>query len=322
MAESPSGRVLEIADGLTVEFVSIAALREQDVNAQIMQPTDMTRLTENIKHRGQIESLPYCYLDPDSDNPRVEIVSGHHRVRAARAAGLTDIPVLVDRKKMRRSELVAKQIAHNHLHGNPDEAILAQLVGMIQDVDDLLMTGLPENWLPVPDKANNDLAVPHADFDWQSVTLAFLPQQAFDFKEALMLIEKNAIVGVARSDQYEPFAKAAHEFGRFASISSIATTINVLTDLAVREAQELEKAGVEPRGKWARTSTIVGHALPPDAAKVVEQAIHQVMHDHQVTPERALELICADYISGLPDPGDPATILTELTEQAEANAQA
>lgn len=297
MAQSTGeGRVLEVADGLTVEFIPIAELREQDVNAQVMQPAEMNRLAENIKHRGQIESLPYCY---QQEGGRVEIVSGHHRVRAARQAGLAEIPVLVDRKHMTRSELTAKQIAHNQLHGTPDEAILAQLVAMIDDVDDLLMTGLPEDWLPVPDKANSDLSVPHADFDWRTITMVFLPEQAAGFKDALMLIEKGADVGVARSAQYEAFVKAAHEFSRFASITSIATTIGVLTDIARREAEEMEDAGVEPRGRWQRTATLVGPAIPPGPAKTVRAAIDRVMNQGDAdTPHRALELICADYLGG------------------------
>ena len=152
MAEGKNAGVVEtsmqIGDDLWIEWRDIADLREQDVNAQQMQPRHMDRLTENIRIRGQIESLPYCH-QPDRAGP-TSIVSGHHRARAARAAGMKRIPVIVDYQPMTKGRVVAKQIAHNELHGDPDEAILAQLVASLDSVDDLLMSGLDENWLPTP----------------------------------------------------------------------------------------------------------------------------------------------------------------------------
>ena len=83
---------------------------------------------------------------PGREGPK-RICSGHHRARAARAAGLTEIPCLVDTAPMTHSEFTAQQIAHNELHGTPDTNVLAQLVRMIEDVDDLLATGLSEQEL-------------------------------------------------------------------------------------------------------------------------------------------------------------------------------
>src|SRR5215472_11348643 len=101
---------MQIGDDLWIEWADLAELKEQDVNAQQMQPRQMDRLTENIRIRGQIESLPYC----------------HHPARAARTAGLKRIPIIVDKQSMSKSRITAKQIAHNELHGEPDKDILAQ----------------------------------------------------------------------------------------------------------------------------------------------------------------------------------------------------
>jgi len=227
----------QIADDLYVQFVDISALREQDVNAQVMQPRHFERLTENIRQRGQVESLPYC-AQPDGDGP-IEIVSGHHRARAARAAGLTAIPALVDTRPMRRSEIVAKQIAHNELHGSPDEDVLRQLVAMIDNVDDLLATGLPEDFLPTVDRDDTTLAIPHGEFDWRLVTLVFLPHQLADFTHALEVIDKQSdLIGVAPATQYADFVAAAYRFGLTRNIQNIATIVAVLTDLARREVEQ------------------------------------------------------------------------------------
>lgn len=235
MAEEPRQR-WEIADDLYIEFVDIAELREQDVNAQVMQPRQFTRLTENIRKRGMVESLPYC-ARPGDDGP-TEIVSGHHRTRAARAAGLTRIPAIVDTRPMRRSELVAKQIAHNELHGSPDADILRELVKQVDNVDDLLTTGLPEDFLPTVGKDDTTLAVPHGEFDWRMVALVFLPHQLDTFEDTLKMIDKQtAFIGVADSAQFAAFSAAAYTFGRTRNIYNITTAITLLTEIARREIE-------------------------------------------------------------------------------------
>ncbi|HEU5032745.1 MAG TPA: ParB/Srx family N-terminal domain-containing protein, partial [Spirillospora sp.] len=84
MAEQPDlSQRFPIADGLYVMWLEPTVLREQDVNAQTMSPRHFDRLTENIRGRGMIESLPYVYWPDEEGVP--EIVSGHHRCRAARA---------------------------------------------------------------------------------------------------------------------------------------------------------------------------------------------------------------------------------------------
>jgi hypothetical protein len=228
---------LQIADDLYVEWVEIAALREQDINAQVMQPRHFDRLTENIRSRGMLESLPYCHR-PAGDGP-VEIISGHHRVRAARAAGLTHIPALVDYRPMRRSTVIAKQIAHNELHGEADRDVLAHLVAMIDNVDDLLATGLPEDALPTVEPDDTTLAIPHGEFDWRMVTLVFLPHQLTEFKDTVAVIEAGTdMVGVANREQFEAFAAAVHDFGRCRDVRNFTTMVALLIDIARREVEQ------------------------------------------------------------------------------------
>lgn len=290
----------ELADGLYVMWVSVAELREQDVNAQRMSPRHFDRLTENIRQRGMIESLPYCHW-PDEQGP-VEIVSGHHRARAARAAGLDVIPALVDTKPMRRTEVIAKQIAHNELHGDPDQQILAQLVAMIDNVDDLLTTGLSEDQLPTVEPDDTKLDIPHADFDWRMVTLLFLPQQLKEFGQALDALDSHTdTLGIADRDQFEEFARQVHRYGWLNNVRNMATAIAILTDLAARESDQAEADGVTPGGTWTRTAAVIGAEMPPDAAKVVGDAIAKLSAEAGVAqdkPWQALELMAADWLAG------------------------
>ncbi|MER6367397.1 ParB N-terminal domain-containing protein [Streptomyces mirabilis] len=234
--QHPPQDVMQIGEDLFIRWVDVTSLREQDVNAQVMQPRHMERLTGNIRKRGMVESIPYCH-QPGGTGP-IEVISGHHRSRAARAAGLQRIPAIVDTRTMRRSEVIAKQIAHNELHGAPDKDVLAQLVAMIDNVDDLIATGLDETQLPTVEPDDTKLAIPHGEFDWRAATLMFLPHQMADFKEAVTAIANGTdLVGVASVEQFEEFASAVYAFGRCKEVRNFTTMIALLIDIARREVE-------------------------------------------------------------------------------------
>lgn len=294
-----AGDSLEVGPGLVVKRVVIAQVKEQDLNAQVMQPREFERLTENIRMRGALEQLPYCY-QPDGEGV-IEVVSGHHRLRAARQAGLSEVWVLVDTMPMRRTEVTAKAIAHNIIHGTPDENVLRELVATIDNVDDLLTTGLPEEFLPLVDDDNTQLQIPHADFDWRIVYLSFLPGQMADFQAAVEQIERQAeFVGVAQLDQFEEFAKACYTYGRLMNVKSISTTVAMLTELAVKAIDEMQADGVQELDGWVRIAHLVGPSMPPDAAKIVRDALGLMEARGDLDPAklwRALELWAADYLA-------------------------
>ena len=80
-------KIYDMGTGLIIAKVQIDKLREQDINARIMKKEMQDQLTANIKNRGQLESLP---LLAEKDGV-LEIVSGHHRIKSARAAGMKEI---------------------------------------------------------------------------------------------------------------------------------------------------------------------------------------------------------------------------------------
>ncbi|MFB8347935.1 ParB N-terminal domain-containing protein [Streptomyces niveus] len=235
---------MQIGEDLYIRWVDVTSLREQDINAQVMQPRHFERLTGNIRKRGALESLPYCH-QPGGEGP-IEVISGHHRSRAARSAGINRVPAIIDTRKMRRSEVIAKQIAHNELHGNPDKDVLAQLVSMIDNVDDLIATGLDEDQLPTVEADDTKLAIPHGEFDWRAATLMFLPHQMDDFKDAMTAIASGTdLVGVASVDQFEDFASAVYAFGRCKDVRNFTTMVALLTDIARREVAEAARQAAE-----------------------------------------------------------------------------
>lgn len=296
MAESPQR--LQVGEDLYVVMVPVGDLREQEINAQVMQPREFDRLTENIRGRGQVESLPYCHQADDSKP--IEIISGHHRYRAAAAAGVKAIPILLDTKPMRRSEIRAKQIAHNSLVGSSDEQILREMIAEIDNVDDLLTTGLPDELLPTVEADDTTLHLPSAVFDWRMVTLSFLPSQLDDFAQALDTIDKHSeIVGLAHREQFQDFSEAIYGYARLKNIRSMSTVVALITDLAKRELQAAAGEDIDTSTEWIPITAMVGTSMPAEAAAVLHDAILQMRDRGDINhPWQALELWAADYLAG------------------------
>ena len=120
---------MELGEGLEIWKVLLADIHEQDVNARAMSQQAFLQLTETIKKTKRLESLPLCVLK----DSRIEVVSGHHRTRAARKAQMKEIWILIDVTDMPRDFIVAKQLAHNSIQGEDNPDLLAKLFGEIGD---------------------------------------------------------------------------------------------------------------------------------------------------------------------------------------------
>lgn len=116
--------------GLKLAMVDPRLIREQDVNARNQVFPVMDRLTQNVKGRGALESVPFCNWEKDLG---FIMISGHHRRRAAIEAGLPVILVLFD-EGLTKEQQRAKQVAHNALDGSDNLTVLAQMMEEIKDI--------------------------------------------------------------------------------------------------------------------------------------------------------------------------------------------
>jgi hypothetical protein len=306
---------IEVAPGLWFERHALDDLREQDVNAHVVAPRIFERLVENIAERGAMESVPYC-AQIGGEGP-IEIVSGHHRVRAARAAGLGEAWVLVDRAPMTRSKLTAKQLAHNFLVGSDDEDIVRQLIAGLDDPEDLLHTGAPQDLLPAPEADAVDLFLPHADFEWKHVGFAVLPHQLEAMDELCKRLQgpHDLLLLIAR-EQFNQFLQAASAYARLRDIRSGGTVVSVLCELALAELADAPAEGEGDEDgqertdgeRWVPLASVLGTTrIPEAAADVIVQAIERAKASGIVGERNAwqfVELLAADFLAG-PDPADP-----------------
>lgn len=149
-------------------------LKEQAVNARVMSPEAMERLTENIKNEKRLEQLPLSVVREDGSH---ELISGHHRKRAAQGAGLAEIYWLADtRSDLSRGAVVAKQLAHNSLQGKDDPATLRDLFGELESVDNIIESFVqPADFDSVAQLEPADATQLALTIELKSMTLVFTP---------------------------------------------------------------------------------------------------------------------------------------------------
>lgn len=308
MAESKNGehgqkiayeKIAEMGSGLVIAKVSADSIREQDINARIMKNEMQRQLTDNIKKRGQLESLPFCALTHDGE--RVEIISGHHRIRSGKDAGLKDFFVILDVSGLNRSNIVAKQIAHNAISGFDDQSMLKELAKLMDDVDDMIESYAGKEILEVPDSEIDKLLSPTLTFDWKNIVFAFLPHQIDDVNALVEAIQKFApdYVGVADIEAYKPFMEALAKYQEFANVKNVGAAIHAMTKTTL---QQIDDSGYNDTEEWVQLSSIFGgSAIPKEKAECIKEAVEKMVEDGLVPKKRrwqALEVLADCYMAG------------------------
>jgi len=218
--------------------VHIDELREQEKNARVMDPRTFDRLTANIaRGGGRLEQLPFCALRDGV----VELVSGHHRIRAARAAQAMEVFVLVDTSGLTRSEVVAKQLAHNAIAGSDDPSMLRELFAEILTVEDMIESHIDPTLLDVPDA--QPLTDIKALIDWHLVSLLFLPASLEDFQAvADMLSGQEKLVGLCDVEMLPKFREAVKRTSATYDIRALGSVVSKMCDIVLEKLAEEEEA--------------------------------------------------------------------------------
>ena len=82
--------------------------------------------------------------------------------------------MLVDESGLSRSEIVAKQLAHNRIQGFDDPETLRRLFSILDTPDLILASGLADDLLELPLVDLESGITPYMDMGWKTVTLTFL----------------------------------------------------------------------------------------------------------------------------------------------------
>jgi ParB-like chromosome segregation protein Spo0J len=288
-------RILELGNGLELWKVHPSTLREQDVNARSMPKAMFERLAQTIARDKRLESLPLCAKTERG----LEIISGHHRVRAATAAGISEMFVLVDVTGLTRSQIAAKQLAHNAIEGQDNEQLLAEIYRQIEDAESKLEAFVDSKLdIELPKVKIEELDV---EMDFKTVLLIFLPRVKERFDRAVEYLRSSGQrldgVYIASDSDYAPLEKAVRKINQEYDVRVVADIIGKMADLA------LQASGVSVEGpERVHLKDLFGSTwIPKEAASVVRDAITKMLKAGdigQTNRWQALEFMAAEYING------------------------
>jgi hypothetical protein len=282
--------------------------REQDVNAQSMPKPMFDRLQTTVGRDSRLEQLPFlAWVESEVNGERkgwLEIVSGHHRIRAARAAGLTEFYGLVDVTGLTRDQITAKQLAHNAIAGESDPELVARLFTSIGDVEARLEAFI--------DPAMLEIEVPKVSIDeidmgipYETVIISFIPFEREYFERTVEIVEKelrgtNADAAwLAEHKAYETWQTLAYRIIDEFDIRTMSTIMKRIAELALMQLGESTQRRPD---EWVAIRDIVGNAyVPADVAEHLRSAMTIVQERGRVPakePWLALGVIAEAFVDG------------------------
>ena len=190
------------------------------------------RLAQTIARDKRLESLPLCA----KTDRGLEIISGHHRVRAASAAGITEIFVLVDVTGLTRSQIAAKQLPLNSIEGTDNEQLLAEIYKEIQDAESKLEAFVDAKLdVEIPKVKIEGLDI---DIDFKTVLLIFLPRVRERLDRAVEYIRSSGQrldgVYIASDTDYAALEKAVRKINQEWDVRVVADIVGKMADLAMQ----------------------------------------------------------------------------------------
>lgn len=290
------------------ETVDPRELTLVEVNARFMRKEVFDRLVANIRRDGALTSTPLVWNDQATG--RMVVLSGNHRIMAAREVGLEQVDVIVVDQPLSRARQVALQLSHNAIEGEDDPATLRQLYEELDDVDWRAYSGLDDKQLDL--LAQVDLeGLSEANLDFATVQLVFLPHELdaarASFDEARKLVQADARWLAAYAD-YETTLDALATAHGAHNVGNVATALGLILAVFERHLDELRDAWLDPDAgepvdarRLVPIETILGtRSMPADAGAVLARAVDRMVRKGEVPADqrwRALELLAADYLA-------------------------
>lgn len=220
-------------------YADYRLLREQDINANAMPAEMFEALRTNVGRSSALESVPLCATRIETPDV-IEVVSGHHRIRAALAAGVVSGIVLLYRG-LTNDEIRAKQLAHNSIAGSSDPQLVAEIYNQINSLEFKLESFIdPSIAKAVPDPVRVSQVDINPLGGAKSVSLLFLPTQ-YDSLEALIdtIPQDTDMLYLASREHYDKFRDAVLASKRAYDVRSIPTVIAHMAEVTYGEATRI-----------------------------------------------------------------------------------
>jgi hypothetical protein len=236
-----------------LELASPGELKLLEKNARYMKAEQFQTLVENVQQDGNLSSLPLCHREKDG---RLRVLSGNHRVMAARQAGVEQVLVLVVAKEKDADQRLAIQLSHNAIAGQDDLVILKELWESIQDVQARVYAGLDSDTL----KALQGIqfaAISEQRLRYKLTNFLFLPEELEDLDQ---LLKETAaafagdVVYLAHLQTFDAFFELITRIKKRCQIKNSAAAFLKLMDLARIGLEKMMQeeslhSGVQPEGE-------------------------------------------------------------------------
>lgn len=285
-------KVLDIGNGLKIAKVNIEELREQDLNARVMSSDMFNRLAANIKKDNRIESLPFVA----ETEKGLEIVSGHHRVRACRTAGITEIYIILDDTGLDRDSIRSKQLSHNSLQGEDNKQIVKEIFDLIDDAEKKLEAYINPELNDILDKMSiKDVTF---DVDIKNILVTFLSYEKETFERcAQKLNDAYSELYVADINSLKEFSACIKRINKEYDIRAMNTVFTKMAEIVLEHMGE----EIEDYERMALRDVFKSAYIPKDSADVILQAIKKAEKDGVISNKnkwQILEYWAADYLAG------------------------
>ncbi len=287
-------KVVDLDNGISIWKVHIDYLREQDKNARSMSNTKFNRLADNIKRDNRLESMMLCVENEGRDE--FSIISGHHRARAARAAGIDTVHIMVINETLTDSQIKSKQLSHNALSGIDDPQIVKEIYEAIEDIKEKMASGINEDEMAEMER-QIDVDGIALNVDFEVVNIVFFPEhkEKFDRMLATMTAQTGENILISESDRFQAFKTAVQGIANNNNIRNVSTIINKMSAIV------LEYYGIEEdRDKWVSIANILGTpTVPIHVARSLKKAIEKAVKKHKIKDSErytVLEKILGEYL--------------------------
>lgn len=234
----PEQRVA-LGEGLELWKVPLSMLQEQSTNARSMTSDTFLQLVDNIKRTNRLESLPLLAVqyrgEGETKKMVLEVVSGHHRTRAARKAGLDEIWAMVDVSNLTRDLVKAKQLAHNSISGTDNPDLIAQIFLQIEDLDARVEAFIEPDLSKIPQGVKLITNQFNVELEARVVSILFMPAQMSVFKAALERLAgtETSEVYLASREEYEILTDAIGKVSESYNIRSTPSLFAKMSEIVL-----------------------------------------------------------------------------------------
>ena len=261
--------------------VPIENLELLEKNARYMRYETFRNLVDNIQRDGGMSSVPFCWKKGDC----YRVLSGNHRVLAAKEAGLSEALILYTDRDLTKDEQISIQLSHNSIVGEDDPVILKELWDEIADVSLKYYAGFDDKLLEQLENISLD-SLSEVRLDYRSVSFLFLPEELENLQKVFDEIRQSISIentNLARLVEYDRLMDAIAKTQSAYNVKNIAVALMIVLSMFERHKTDLLEGWLDKNGelkhknKVPLASVLGTDEIPAESAKIIHQAVERMV---------------------------------------------